>query len=160
VVDAADPRVGLDRAEPVDLVEQGSELVLTVGGQEEVVERVETAPLVGIRDSVAVAEHLVEQLALGAAPPRDGLAHLPVERSELHLHLAEVGEQLAGHRGELLVAVPLGGRVEHVDLARLRPGDDLVESCPLRAQLVEPPLRVGLGALDDLAQQVDEGVEP
>jgi hypothetical protein len=74
--------------------------------------------LVGLRDGVAIAEHLVEQLALGAGPARDPLAQLPVESPEVGLDLAEVGEQPAGRVGELLVAVALSGRVEDAMLPR------------------------------------------
>jgi hypothetical protein len=48
----------------------------------------EAAPLVGLRDGVAIAEHLVEQLPLGAGPARDPLAQLPVESPEVGLDLA------------------------------------------------------------------------
>ena len=61
--------------------------------------------------------------------------------------------------GELLVAVALARGVEHVDLARLGPRDLGVEPVALGAQELEPPLGVGVAALDDLPEQAHEGVQ-
>ena len=107
-----------------------------------------------------LAQHLVEQLALGAGPAGDLLAQPPVERPEVLLDLAEVGQQLAGVAGELLVAVALADGVEQLDLAPLGPGDLGVELGPPPAQLDQPALRVGVGAEDHLPQQLEQRVEP
>ena len=85
---------------------------------------------------------------------------LAVEAAEVLLHLAEVAEQLPGGAGELLEAVPLADRVEPDHLPPLGPGDLLVDRRPPPAQLGQAAFGVLLGAVDHLAQQVEDGVEP
>ena len=119
----------------------------------------EAAALVGLGDGVAGADDLLEELALGAVPAGDALAHVPVEGAEVGLDLAEVGEELGGHGGELLVAVALGGGVEDGDAALADLGDLGVDLGAAGLELGEPDSRVGLGAAGELAQELEDGVE-
>ena len=54
--------------------EQVAQLGLTVVREEEVVERLEAAALIGLGDAVAAPDGVVEEGALGACPARDLLA--------------------------------------------------------------------------------------
>ena len=53
-----------------DAAQQLGQLVLTRLGEQEVVERLEAAPLVGLRDLGAAADQLGQQFALGSVPGR------------------------------------------------------------------------------------------
>jgi len=59
-----------------------------------------------------------------------------------------------------LVAVADAGGCQHWDLATLDRRDLRIQRVPLGAQIGQAPLRIGLGALDDLTQQLDGGVQP
>ena len=161
VVDVPHPRVALgDPVQCLHPLKQPSQLLLPAGGEQEVVEGLEAPALIGVRDGLPAAEHLVEQFALGAGPRRHPLPQVPVERPEVGLHLAEVRQQLPGGRGELLVPVAQRRAVEHLDLAIRRPGDLLVDLGPAPAQLGQPDFRVGLGAEHHLPEQDEDRVEP
>ena len=70
--------------------------ILAAGGrQQQVVEGLETAALVRIRDVTAPADDLVEQLTFGAVPGCDALAQVAIQPPEIRLDLAEVGQQRA-----------------------------------------------------------------
>ena len=154
------PRLDVDGVEALDPREQVAELVLAVLGEQEVVERLEAAALVGGGDVGAVADEGGEQLALGALPGGDPLTGGPIECPEVLLDLAEVGQQLAGGAGEELVALAEPGTVEHPHLAGLDLGDLAVGLLATAAQLGEPGRGIDLGAVHHLAQQVDQGVQP
>ena len=141
-------------------VEQAGQLLLARLREEEVIERLERLALVGAGDRLPAAEHVVKQLALAAVPARDLLPQLPVQLPEVLLHLAEVGQQLPRGRRELLVAVAHPGRVEHAEVAGLDPRDLVVQLLPAPGQLLDPRLRIGLGAEDDLPQQLEDRVQP
>ena len=86
----------------------------------------------------AAADHLVEQLALGAVPGGDALTQVAVEPPEVRLDLAEVGQQRARRLGELLVAVPratVGSRTVNVPA---RDGGDLLVDLPAPTLQVPP----------------------
>ena len=73
VVDMLPPRVmlGRDVGELVDPGQQAGQLFLAGLGEQEVVERLEGATLVGAGDGLAAAEHIIEQFALAARPAGD-----------------------------------------------------------------------------------------
>ena len=143
-----------------DPVEQLGQLVLAGLGEEEVVERLEAVPLVGAGDLRAAADEVGEQLALGAVPGGDPLAGGAVEAPEVLLDLAEVGQQLAGGGRELLVAVAHAGGFEQRQFAGLDGGDLRVDLVAAATQVGQPALGVGVGAVHDLPQQLDRGVQP
>ena len=146
--------------ELVDPVEQIRQLLLPRPRQQEVVERLERPALIGPGDRLPAAEDVVEQFSLAALPARDPLPQLPVELAEVLLDLAEVGEQLPCGRGELLVAVADAALVEHGRLARLDAGDLVLKRALLAPQLLDLGHRIRLGAEDDLAEQVEDRVQP
>ena len=78
--------------------------------------------------------------------------------SEVLLDFSEVGEQFAGGGRELLESVANTRWFEHRQLACLNGGDLGVELVTAAAKVGEPAVGVGLGALNDLAQQLNRGV--
>jgi hypothetical protein len=61
----------------------------------------------------ATVDKLGEQVAFVAGPGHDPLAYRAIETAEILLHLAEIREQLAGSRRELLIAVTQRGATEN-----------------------------------------------
>ena len=112
VVDGAQAAVGADLLDTGHAVQQHRQLLLARGGQQQVVEGLEAAALVGGVDHAAAVDELGQQLALAALPRGDAFARRAVQSAEVLLHLPEVGKQLAGGGGELLVALPDRGAVE------------------------------------------------
>jgi hypothetical protein len=160
-VDAPQPRIRvLDRLDLLHPAQQLAELLLPLGRQQEVIERLEAAALVGIRDRVAVAEHHLQQLALAAVEPGDAFPQLPIQSPEIRLYLPEVRQQLARGDGELLMAVALPGRVQQRDLAGLDRRDLFVQLRTTAAQLTQPGLRIAVRPVHHLPQQVEDRVEP
>ena len=143
-----------------DLGEQVVELGLARLGEQEVVERLEAAALIRARDLRAAADQIGEQLALGSVPGGDLLPGGAVQSAEVLLDLPEVREQFPRRPRQLLVAVADRGRVEHRHGAGLDGGDLGVDLIPAPAQLRQPNLGLFLGAVHDLAQQFDHGVQP
>jgi hypothetical protein len=83
-----------------------------------------------------------------------------VQGAEVLLHLAEVGQQLAGGGGELLVALADRGAVQQAGGRVLAELVNLALDVLLAAlELVQALGGVGLGALGDLAQQVHRGLQ-
>ena len=123
-------------------------------------EGLEAPALVGVGDARALADHFVEQRAFGARPGGDLLPQVPVQTTEVVLHLAEVGQQLPGRADELLVPVPLADRIQGGELAPLRPGDLLVELGPAATQVHQWMLGILVGPEDHLAQQLEDRIEP
>ena len=161
VVNVPQARVAFGVAgELVHPVQQAGQLLLPRLGQQEAVERLERPALVRAGYRLPAAEHVVQQFALAAVPAGDLLPELPVELAEVLLHLAEVGEQLPCGARELLVAVAHRSLVEHGQLARLDPGDLLVDGLPAGGAAPPAVPRVGLGAEDDLPQQVEDRLQP
>ena len=140
----------------VEAVQQVGQLVLTFGGEEQLVEGTEAAALIGLGDAAAGGDDVVEQLALGTGPTGDLLAQVTVEGPEVLLDLAEVRQQLAGGAGELLVAVALDDRVCGGDPAGLDASDLLVESVTSAPQVCQADRRVVVGLHHQLAQQLDQ----
>ena len=70
----------------------------------------------GVRDGVALGHDVLKQRSPGAFPERDALAHPAVERPEVLLDLAKVGEDLARHLHELLKAVLERGIVQQREI--------------------------------------------
>ena len=159
VVHGTQPLIGADPRDRLHLGEETGHLVLPVLAEQEVVEGLEAASLVGGGDVGAAADQLGEQPALAAIPARDLLARRSVQGPEVLLHLAEVGQQLASGRGELLVPVADRGLVHNRDVARLDLCDLLVDLRPASLQLGEPDGWVLLRAVDDLPQQLHQGVQ-
>ena len=149
-----------DAGQCVHPVQQAGQLLLAGLGQQEAVERLERPALVRAGDGLPAAEYVVEELALAAVPAGDLLPQLPVQLPEVLLDLAEVGQQFPRGRRELLVAVAHPARVEHAEVARLDARDLVVQLLPAPGQLLDPRLRVGLGAEDDLPQQLEDRVQP
>jgi hypothetical protein len=62
----------------VNLGQQAGQLLLPGVGEQEVMERLEGATLVGAGDRLAAAQDVVEQLAFATLPAGDLLPQLPV----------------------------------------------------------------------------------
>ncbi len=108
----------------------------------------------------AVADYFVQELPLGAVPGRDALAQVAVQPAEVGLNLTEVGEQRPRRLGELLVAVPLRGGVEHREIAAFDCRNLQVDVVASALQLRQPRAGVGFRAEHQLAQQLEDGVQP
>ncbi|MEI2778612.1 MAG: hypothetical protein V9G19_22120 [Tetrasphaera sp.] len=65
MVDIAQPAIGGPRRQLGHGAQQGVQLLVALGGEQEVVERLEAAALVGGGDRLPVADQLTEQVALG-----------------------------------------------------------------------------------------------
>ena len=118
VVDLFQARIAFrDAWELVDLGKEPGQFLLAGLREQEVIEPLEGPALIRTGDRLAAAEHVVEQFSLATVPAGDLLPKLPVELPEVLFHLAEVGEQLAGGRGELLVAVAHPAGIEHRQIA-------------------------------------------
>ena len=141
------------------LVEQVGELGLALFGEQEIVERSEAAALVGAGDLRAAADQIGEQFALGTVPGGDLLARGPVQQPEVVLDLAEVRKQLTRGRRQLLVAVTNPGGVQHRHVAGLHGGDLGVDLGASPMQFGQPHFGLQFGAVHDLAQQFDHGVQ-
>src|SRR5690606_30621985 len=97
--------------------------------------------------------------ALRAGPDGNLLAQSPVELPEVVLDLSEVGHQLSCGAGELLVALALRDRVEHVDLTELGPLDLGVQLLAAPVEVCEALGGVAVGAVHHLAKQLKDRVE-
>ena len=86
-------------------IQQLGQFFLPTAGQQKIPEGAETLALIGIGNRIALAHDVLQQRALAALPQRDALANAPVQLTEVVLHLAEVGEQLARSLHELLEAI-------------------------------------------------------
>jgi hypothetical protein len=159
-VDPAQTRVGVQlghRRKNQDVLQQPGQLLLAALGHEKIPEGVKAFALVGIGDGVPFPHDLFEQRTLGAVPQRDALAHLAIEETEVVLHLAEIGEQLAGHLEELLEPVFEGGVGQHGNVAVFDPGDVRIDLFTPLGQLGNACIRIGLGALAHLPQEFEQG---
>src|SRR5262245_58164695 len=131
-MDRAETAVGLDRVQPGHPFQQIRELVLSGLGQQEVVEGMEAASLVGSGDVGSAAHELGQELALRSVPARDLLPRRTVQDAEVVLDLTEVAEQLTCGRGELLVAIAHCRVVEDGNVPSFGGSN-------LRVELVAPP---------------------
>lgn len=159
------PVVDLERVQPVagatsSCVSELGKLILPQVGEQELVEGLEAAPLIGGGDVGAAGHELVEQRALAAIPAGDALARRAVEAAEVLLHLTEVGEQLPCRRREQLVPIPHRGLVEQFGPTLSQRRDLLVDRSPTALQLGDPSVGISLAAPHDLTQQLDSRVEP
>ena len=88
-------------------------------------------------------------------PQRDALAHAPVQIAKVVFHLAEIGQQLARQRSELLKAL-LDRRVaQHRHMARFDLRDFRVDGGAARLQLGQANARVGLTAFAHFLEQAE-----
>ena len=119
-----------------------------------------TAALVGVGDRLAAAEHLVEQLALAALPAGD-LSPAAAGRACGSSPPPRGSRPAAPGRSRRTAGTGRGRRWRRAPrVAGLDAGDLLVELVALRLQLGDPRPRVGLGAEHDLAQQLEDRVQP
>ena len=136
------------------------ELLLAPGRHQEVPERAEALALIAVGDGIAVAEYLVEQRALAALPGGDALAHGAVEVAEVLLHGAEVGEQGARGVADLQEALAHAAGVDE----RERPTPNAryfgIDLCAPPHQLGNARGGISVGAVDELAQQIEQRDEP
>ena len=63
-----------ERLDGMKAVQQIGQLLLAFGREQEVIERSEASALVGLGDTLAIRDYVIEQLALGASPAGDLLA--------------------------------------------------------------------------------------
>src|SRR5271165_5204274 len=113
-MDAAEsPVLTAELLDVLEQLEQVSEFRLLVMRQQEIVESLETAPLIGFGDIGATTERLVEQGALRSGPAGDLLSERAVESAEVLLYLTEVGEELPCRACKLLIPVALAHCVQH-----------------------------------------------
>ena len=139
--------------------EESRQLLLPGPRQEELPERAKASPLIGIRDGVALGHDVFEERSPGALPERDALAHPAIERPEVLLDLAKVGEKLSCHLHELLEAILERGIVQQREVAGPHALDLGVDRVPSPMKLRDPRLRVGLGALAHLPEELEQGEE-
>lgn len=83
------------------------------------------------------------------------LDQVSIQIAEVLFDLAEVGQQLPGRAGELLVAVALGDRVGHGDPAVFEVSDLDVDLGPTAPEIGETSGRIIVGPIDHLAQQLE-----
>ena len=89
-------------------------------------------------------------------PERDAFPYLSVQPPEVLLHLAKVGEEVARHLHELLEAVLERGVVEQREIAGAHAFDRGVDLVAPLAELGDARLRIRLGALAHLPQQLEQ----
>ena len=130
------------------------EFLAAIAGHQEIPERLEAAPLVGIGDGVATLHDVVQQFVLGPSPERDAFAHLTIQGPEILLDLTEVGQQVARHLHELLEAVPNLGLVQHRQFPGLDPFDLGFDFRLAPMQVGDALFGIGLGTRLDLFQKV------
>src|SRR5215469_12212159 len=85
---------------------------------------------------------------------------MPVKAAEVLLDLPEVRQQLPRGRGQLLVPVADGTAIKQRYLTSQHPFDLVVDLLAAAGQLLDSRGRVGLSAVDDLPQQLEDGVQP
>ena len=161
VVDMPQPRIALGHglAQLVQrLVQQPGQFLLPGWLKQEVVEGLEGAPLVGPGDGLSAAEHVIEELALAALPPGDLLPQLPVQsrsspRPGGSPTAAPMRSRRAAGTGRGRHWRPAGGHLPASARSRLR-------SPAAAGRALRSAPGVGLGAVHDLPQQLENGVQP
>ena len=99
---------------------------------------------------------VLQQLALAPVPQCDALAHAPVERAEVVLHLTEVGQQLTRQADELLEALPQRGVAHQRDVALPHALDLRVDLVAASRELAQARSGVDLAAFVHLPQQLEQ----
>jgi hypothetical protein len=122
---------------------------------QQIPESAETAAFVGIRDQVALAEDLFEQLALAALPGRDLFARAAVERAEILVEGAKIGQQLTRSGRHVQEAFAHLGRFHQFQVAFADPGDVGIDVGLALLKFGDAGTRIQLGAVDDLLEQVE-----
>ena len=75
-----------------------------------------------------------------------------IEATEVVLHFAKVRKQFPCRGGELLISVADTGILQQRDCPGLNLGDLDVEFIATAPEVGQPPLGVGVGAMNDLSQ--------
>lgn len=146
-----------DRCQRCDTTKSLGQLVLVGDGAEDLPERPEAGALVRRRDHVALAEHVAEQLALRAVPLRNALPYVAIECAEVLFNLAEVREELARERDELLEALGDRSVIEEANVARFDASDLFIDCPPTPMEILEVDVDISIGADVELSQQLDGG---